>query len=234
MTLSIWIYYLEQPAGQGLSAHPADVVDLQRVPAVTCICVYAFMWHTGCVCIARDLQNPTPGRCAAVAVGSTTSLCIVYIIIAVGGYLSWGERVFHQNSIVDMYPEDDLMFIVVRLGLVIGLLICSIVNMYPLRESCVSLTKMLVPDYKLTRLGRVCWGFALTACVVIIAILFPEVVQIITTLGGTFATFLMVIFPLIIAKLVLSRVRWLISLVIGSLIAVFLIVAGLELIGKPS
>lgn len=232
MVVGIWI---REPEASASRTAPVEAfADLQRMPAVCCICIYAFMWHTNCVGVARELNNPTSTRCAIVALGGATLLGLVYACIAFGGYLSWGENLLHANSVVEMYSNDDPLFIVIRVALTCGLMVGTPLNYYPVRESCAGLVRFFKPDYTLSATHRVLWGGSLVVFSVFIAIEFPDVVKIITTLGGTLAAFVMIIFPACIAKVVFSPKMWLLSLVLCLALGLFLNLAACGIIGKPA
>merc|ERR1712232_711 len=123
MAVGVWV---REPEMSGSRADALEAVaDLERLPAVGCVCVYAFMWHLNCVGVARDLKQPTTLRCALVAFGGTTMLLMVYVAIAIGGYLSFGGKIFEKNSLIDMYSPDDGVFIAVRFSMVPSLMIAS-------------------------------------------------------------------------------------------------------------
>jgi len=208
--------------------------DIDRLPAVTCICVFAFMWHTNCVCVARELRNPTPWRCAIVSLGGSVLLFLVYFGIAFGGYASWGETVFHQQSVVEMYPEDDTTFFLVRVILCASLLISTPLNVYPIRESMIGVVQRAKPSYRPTRTHKVLWGGGLVLGAAVTAIVFPDVIKVIQFLGGTMGSLIMIVWPACIAKLVFSRTTYLTVVVASLAMASFLTAAALGLIGRPS
>mmetsp|Transcript_15802 Transcript_15802/g.49989 ORF Transcript_15802/g.49989 Transcript_15802/m.49989 type:complete len:424 (-) Transcript_15802:65-1336(-) len=231
MTLGIWAR--EPAAASGRSGPLSAATRPERLPAVLCICVYAFMWHTNCVTVARELRSPTPRRCAAVACGATALLYVVYATIAAGGYLSWAEDVLGTNSIVDMYAPGDPLFIAIRLALSSALLVAIPINVYPIRESCVSLVGHLRPGYKLGFAGRALWGAGLVAFSAVVAMLYPDAVFYITVLGGTLVSLMMMVFPALIARTVLGCWAWRAFLAVCLAATAVLIPAGLGLIGEP-
>lgn len=231
MVLGIWIRLPH--AAQERSSPLEAFGDMSRFPAVLCICIYAFMWHTNCVTVARELYNPTPFRCAAVSFGSTTLLCIVYGIIAAGGFVSWGTALEHSSSIVDMYSKDDPLFIIIRIALSGALLIASPVNLYPVRESLVGLMRRCAPGFKLGFRARVGLSAILVGTITIIAIIFPQVVAVITLLGGTLAACLMFVFPAMIAKIIFGKGPRVGICALNFGIATFLVLSALGFIGRP-
>lgn len=232
MTIGIWIR--EPELASHRSVNLSVVGDTEHMPAVMCICIFAFMWHTNCVGVARELHNPSPLRCGMVALGGTTLLCMFYLSVAFGGYASWGASLLSKNgsSIVDMYSSKDFLFIGIRVSLTFALLIATPINMYPIRESCVGLMRSIWPRYEMTALHRCLWGSGLVFLTASMAILFPDVVAVITLMGGTLAAFLMVISPTLIAKEVFPPKYWYGILVVNLTYSALLIASALGLIGQ--
>merc|ERR1719240_690134 len=64
-----------------------------------------------------------------------------------------------------------------------------------------------------------------------VASIYPEVLAIMSLLGGVFATWLMIVFPAWISKLLLPYRSWQIVMLIAALLALFLMLAALNVIG---
>lgn len=232
MTLGIWV---RAPAAAAARTSPVLAFDdMSASGSVLCICIYAFVWHNSCVTIARQLRDPTPYRCAGIALGATTLLCIVYFFIALGGYLSWGNVLLHTSSIIDVYDENDPLFIALRIALTASLIVAIGLNIFPLRESCCSLVRKVVPDYETSALSHAGWSFAIIGVATGTAILCPAVTKDITILGGTIGPCMCIIFPVLISKMILSRAPWIVALLIGVSISVFLNLSALGVIGKQA
>jgi len=230
MTVSIW---LRAPGAAAARTSPVSAFgDLDKCGAVLCVCIYAFVWHSNCVVLSRELRDPTPIRCAAIALGATTLLCLVYALIALGGYWSWGQELRGTGSILDVYPVDDPLFVALRLALTASLLVGTIINVFPLRESCCGLVQKVSPGYKPSTIGHAGWSLGIIVFAAGTAILFPGVVKIITFLGGTFGPFMCMIFPVLGSRMVLRKGVWLFALISLVLIALFLNLNGLGLIGE--
>jgi len=231
MTFSIWF---RAPAAASARTAPLEAVnDLDSSVAAFCICIYAFVWHTNCVIVARELNDPTPMRCAGIALGSTSLLCLVYALIAFGGYWSFGGDLQSKNSIMDEYKIDDPLFIFLRLALTSSLLVSIDLNIFPLRESCCGLVRKIVPGYERSDTGHAGWSLFLIVGAAATAILYPGVTEVITFLGGVFGPFMCIIFPMLISRMVLSKATWLLALVTMVPLSLLLNLAGLGLIGRP-
>lgn len=206
---------------------------MDSAPTVLCIAIFAYMWHTNCAVIAREFAGPTPARCGKVAISGTVLLMCFYLVIAFGGYLSFGDTTADFASITELYPPDDPLFVGVRLAISFTLLVGIPVNTYPVRESCIGLVKICRPDYKASVLEHVVIGGVLLLACALTAIVFPDVVKVITLMGGVCGGLLMLVFPAMISRLVFQPVTS--NVIIGAAIVVYLLVAvaGLGLMGKP-
>lgn len=231
MAACIW---LEAPVAASQRTSPVLAIsDLSRSPSVLCICVYAFLWHNNVVALGRELENPTTTRCAGVAFGATLLLGIVYFVLALGGYWSWGDALNFSTSITDEYAKDDPLFIAVRVALIVSLLVSTPLQVFPVRESCIGLLRQVVPEHAPDAVGRAAWSFFILLAVSSTAIVFPHIVDIITILGGTLSCLMVVVFPVVISRLVFNTNVWLLSLVFGLLCGAFLNAAALGFLGSP-
>jgi len=186
------------------------------------------MWHTNSVGIARELRSPTPAKSVGIAAAACTILGLLYLLMALGGYLSFGAAV--KQNIVTMYPHDQALFICVRLALSLSILIACPVNLMPTRESVIAIVRKVAPSFGKSRVIRQILGFVLVGVVLGFSILIPEVVALIKVMGGALATFLMLVFPATIWGLMLHANRFPIIAVVTGLIAVFLILSAIGVI----
>jgi sodium-coupled neutral amino acid transporter 11 len=235
VSLSFMVLCILFEAPGKIASRPAEATveafaDLDKTPAVACLSVFALMWHTNCVGVARELDNPTAKRCAVVSVGGTAFVTFLYALIAVGGYLSFGSGV--RSDIVSMYT-DDPFFLVVRCFITCSLLVTIPVNMFPLRESVFVMLKSMSPSLEMTFPVRILMSAVILGGAVVMAIVYPDITRIMQLLGGSLATLLMIVFPAIIGRLVLPFSTWVVSMVSAGLFAAFLIPAAVGLIGKP-
>lgn len=232
MSCAIWIRVPQ--AAEHRTASFSAVADLQSLPAVTCICIFAFNWSNAAVSASRELRNPTPKRCAAVAFGGASLLCLVYTLIALGGYLSFGGAVLDVQGIVDMYSNRDPLLVLIRIALSVAILINSALQVYPTRESIADLVRKFKPEYTMDSLQHNVWGFVIMASIAVTAVVYPDAVRIITLLGGCIGTFMMIIFPTLIARVLLRKSVWIMMLVFNLSLSAFLLLAGLGVLGKDA
>jgi len=233
MTFSIWF-----KAPSAASARTSDnsieaVQDWDKSIAAFCTCIYAFVWHNNCVIVAREIRNPTRVRCAGIAFGATSLLCVVYFLIAFGGYWSFGNTLQGKSSIMDMYERDDPLFILLRLALTSSLLVAIDLNIFPMRESCCGLVKKAIPGYEKSGFAHAAWSLFLISAAAVTAILFPGVTNVITFMGGVFGPFMCIIFPMLISRMFLKKGTWLLALFTFVPVSLLMNLAGLGLIGRP-
>ena len=197
--------------------------------------VFSYMWHTNCVTVARELRDPSQFRCIFVVLMSTTILLFAYTTLAFFGYKTFGQELRKVPTIIMLYSASDPLFIAIRFSLSISLFVAIPLNVYPVRESVLAMIK--------TQCGQQAHDDALqyqdflSAILVVVpalcAICFPYVTQIITILGGSLVSFLMIVFPVLIGQLVLPE--WLAYglLAVTCPFVMFLIVASLGYCGHP-
>lgn len=224
---------VNMPHAMAMRVTPVRTVgELQYAPEVLCVAVFAMMWHTNAVGVARDLDNPTPARCAVTAIAGAGSIVVIYAICAVMGYLSWGDAV--SSDIVAMYPRNDALFTVIRVLLSCSLLLVIPVNIFPIRESIFGLVRKVavVAPGEPGFVARALCSAGVVVLSAVIAIVYPDVVEIISLLGGLLATCLCVIFPALISRLILSQRAWKCALVAAAVLTVLLWSSAVHLIGK--
>lgn len=231
LSFSIWY---RAPAAAAQRTEPLlAVADLDCAGPAFCIALAAFVWHNTCVAVAREIRDPTPARCAAIAFSATTLLALTYAFIAFGGYWSFGEELQTLPSILDAYPKDDPLFVALRIAMTCSLLVTADLIIFPLRESCIGLVRKIKPGYRTSPLGHGMWSFGIISVTSVLAIRFPVVTEVISVLGGTVCPFMGMIFPALISRLVLSRGPWILAMVALFSITGFLNLNAFGLVGKP-
>mmetsp|Transcript_7608 Transcript_7608/g.17472 ORF Transcript_7608/g.17472 Transcript_7608/m.17472 type:complete len:493 (+) Transcript_7608:63-1541(+) len=213
--------------------------DAHAFPAVFCIAVFSFMWHTNCVTVARELKDPSPSRCLLVVLTATTVLLVAYIAVAYFGYLTFGQKLCSVPTIMMLYEVHDTPFMLVRFGLSISLFVAIPLNVYPVRESVLSLLKPSPTQPSALYQKAMTHQGALSAVLVCIpavaAYLFQDVVtQIITCIGGSLVSLLMIGFPVVIVSRLVMREQVVFWLQLPAIfIVLFLMLASLGLVGRP-
>eukprot|EP00928_Gymnodinium_smaydae_P050014 TRINITY_DN33627_c0_g1_i1.p1 TRINITY_DN33627_c0_g1~~TRINITY_DN33627_c0_g1_i1.p1 ORF type:complete len:415 (+),score=33.58 TRINITY_DN33627_c0_g1_i1:102-1346(+) len=209
-------------------AEVVPVGDLSKLPEGLCICIFAFMWHTNSVGIARELRRPSLAKSIGIALVACLILGLLYSLMALGGYLSFGADV--SQNVVTMYPRDKPLFVCLRLALSCSILIACPANLMPMRESVITLVQKGAPTFASRRVVRQALGILQVAIVLVFSILVPKVVALIKVIGGALATFLMLVFPAIIWGRLLYPNRFLMIATVVGAVAVFLIISAVGLI----
>ncbi|CAK9097398.1 unnamed protein product [Durusdinium trenchii] len=222
---------------------------VRRSPAVLCIVVFASFWHTNCVAVAREFHDATPTRLLALSFTSSSLLGLLYYLIAWGGYITWGERLLHAPNIVSLYSPENPAFICVRAGLAFSLSIAIPLNVFPIRESVQNmrpfdkmpkaLRRILLGTDPRTRANREheILGVILVLIPMTLSLCFSNVVQLITFLGGSLVSLLMIVFPCIVFRLVAPpdcRIWFWFVLLAGGAVAMFLVLASWGWIGDSA
>ena len=193
------------------------------------------MWHTNCVTVARELRDPSQFRCCLVVFTSTTVLLVAYTSLAYFGYETFGQKLRSVPTIMMLYSPSDPLFMAVRFFLSISLFVAIPLNVYPVRESVLSLIKHNCSKQAHDR--SVEYQGLLSVVLVMVpafcAICFPYVTQIITVIGGTLVSFLMIVFPIFIGELVLPMAWVRVFQLLTLAFVPQLIAASLGWYGKP-
>lgn len=246
---SIWFEWLFNWHEQDEQQEPETYVEdwLERSPSVLCIAVFASFWHTNCVAIAREFQNPTKLRLCVLSFASAFLLGLLYYFLAVGGYFTFGAKLLTAPNIVTLYGQADPFFIAVRLGLAFSLTIAIPLNVFPIRESVenmqlfrklpTGIRRRLLgpatdPKMQATREHEIV-GVTLVLIPMILSLCFRNVVQLITILGGSLVSLMMIVFPCIVFRMICpSSLLWWTTLMIGISFATFLALASWGFVGE--
>ena len=219
MTAVVAVVRLPRMAGNLTPEESALDVGLIGLPLLKCftISAFAFIAHMNVVSVAGELIHPTLQRASKVAFRSAAVQLIFYLVIGLSGYVSFGQTV-HQNFVTN-YPADDGLIIMCRFLLTLTIFFAIPINTNPTANAFVHflLTTGIAPEPS-TRIDMeaplVSSGISLeaeplkntrigTAIVVIIqgmvvAIYAPGVADVISILGGSFGTLIMLVCPAII------------------------------------
>lgn len=210
--------------------------------------VFASFWHTNCVAIAREFNNPTKLRLFALSFSSAFLLGLLYYCLAFGGYCTWGSHLLRAPNIVSLYGQQDWFFTVVRLGLAFSLTIAIPLNVFPIRESVenlqlfrklpTALRRRLIgpatdPKMQATRQHEIV-GITLVIIPMVLSLLFSDVVQLITILGGSLVSLMMIVFPCIVLRMICPPLLWLPTFLLGLAFAAFLALASWGFVGEKA
>ena len=158
----------------------------------------------------------------------------LYYFIAFGGYYTWGQKLLAAPNIVSLYAQDDVLFILVRIFLSFSLSIAIPLNVFPIRESVQNLRLF---DKMPKVLRRCLLGTDRAKMHIreheIFSLMFQNVVQLITILGGSLVSLLMLVFPCIVFRMFSPhRILSWVVLIMGFGLSGFLASASWGLIGR--
>ncbi|CAE7746433.1 SLC38A6 [Symbiodinium necroappetens] len=235
MMFGVFYRYHYPDSGMAPSDFSTAEPDHEAIPSVMCVAVFSFMWHTNCVTVARELRDPSATCRLFVVLTATTVLLFAYTSLAYFGYETFGQELRKVPTIMMLYSGDDPIFMTVRVLLSCSLFVAIPLNVYPVRESILNQVRF--------HSSGACFEAAIqrqnyiSICLVfvpaILAIVIPSVTEIITVIGGSLVTFLMIVFPVFISELVLPETAVLLLKFLALLVVPSLVAASFKLIGKP-
>lgn len=200
-------------------------IALIGLPLLKCftISLFAFICHMNVVSVAGELHHPTESRARKIAFRSASTQLLFYIVIGLSGYISFGKSV-NQNFITN-YPSDDPLILVCRLLLTLTIFFALPINTNPIANAFVHLllTSGLAPDHtgldietplvsgsnspsnvaisvEIEPLKEMRVGMAVYVLIqgMLVALYAPGVADVISILGGSFGTLIMLVCPAII------------------------------------
>lgn len=237
-------------------------IALFGLPLLKCftISLFAFICHMNVVSVAGELHQPTAMRARKIALRSASTQFFFYLIIGISGYISFGQSV-KQNFITN-YPSDDRLILVCRLLLTLTIFLALPINTNPVANAFVHLllTVGLAPDHTGPEIEtplvsgadqslsptnaiisveteplkniRIAVAASVLIQGMLVALYSPGVADVISVLGGSFGTLIMLVCPAIIycsvfkETLADTNTRIMIGLLIaGSIISVAAVLA---------
>ena len=202
------------------------------------IVVSAFICHTNVVSVAGEVVDPTFPRVTKIASRAVLVQLVFYLLISVCGYVSFGKSV-NQNFIKN-YPDDDLPITVCRMLLALSIFFGLPLNTNPTAKAIVNFLittgaasphneldapLLLLPmtpsetndPLKNVRIGC---GIAILSLGATLSLYVPGIADIVSILGGSFGTLIMLVFPAIIyASVFKSDMHtWKSQVMVGSLL----------------
>jgi amino acid permease len=184
------------------------------------ISVFAFICHMNVVSVAGELIHPTLPRASKIAFRAALTQLVFYLVIGISGYISFGQTV-HQNFVTN-YPSDDGLIMMCRFLLTLTIFFAIPINTNPTANAFVHLllTTGLAPEptvmdmetplvnsgtptnitLEIEPLRNTRIGAAIFVLIqgMIVAVYAPGVADVISILGGSFGTLIMLVVPAII------------------------------------
>jgi len=199
------------------------------------IAVFSFASHTNAVPVGTTLKDPRPARIWRVSLSSVLIELVVYIVIAVGGYLSFmGDT---KQDFIRNYPNDDRLMLLVRCVYSVPIVFGVPINLSPAAASMLALAQRATADHDgRSSYAEGAWcnkgmlhAFIVTAvlfCCAAVAICSEAIADVIGLMGSLFGTFICLWWPYRIYCAVLGkfhgyrlatalRTLWLASTIVG-------------------
>lgn len=186
-------------------------IALFGLPLLKCftISVFSFICHMNVVSVAGELLHPTAMRASKIAFRSAITQLIFYIVIGISGYVSFGQTV-HQNFMTNYSPDDHLI-VMCRFLLTLTIFFALPINTNPTANAFVHLISPAQPEQasieeplvggepeEVLRKTRMATGIYVLIQGMVVAIYAPGVADVISVLGGSFGTLIMLVCPSII------------------------------------
>lgn len=161
-----------------------------NLPEAFSVCVFAFNCHMNVIPVAHTMVNPSHHRIKSISCKVNTLQGLFYSLVGLAGYLSW----LHQTpgNLLTAYPANNPSIIVARIMLSITMMVAIPMNFVPTVRSGLQILDYF-KDRKLdaeTRpaFPRVVMTVICCACQVGLAIKVPGVADVLSLLGATVAT----------------------------------------------
>ena len=175
------------------------------------IVISSFICHTNVVAVAGELVEPSERRSTKVALRAALVQLVLYLIISVCGYASFGRNI--AQNFIKNYPEDDSLITICRillsLTIFFGLPINTnptakaLVNLFSPQKHCTFTEPLLPPVTPRTTADnhlRIGLGMGVLLTGSVISLYVPGIADVISILGGSLGTLIMLVFPAMIYK----------------------------------
>ena len=174
------------------------------------IVISSFICHTNVVAVAGELVEPSDRRSTKVALRAALVQLILYLIISVCGYVSFGRSI--AQNFIKNYPEDDPLITLCRILLSLTIFFGLPMNTNPTAKALVSLlctrkentlTESLLPPITPRTPDnylRIAMGMGVLIIGAVISLFVPGIADVVSILGGSFGTLIMLVFPAMIYK----------------------------------
>lgn len=170
---------------------------LQNLPEAFSLCVFAFNCHMNVIPVARTMVVPTSRRIKSISCKVNTLQCMFYSLVGVTGYLSFLSAT--PGNLITAYSPKNISIVVARCMLTITMCVAIPMNFVPTMRSGLQ----LVDYFKGQQLEaetrpagpRILMGVMCFLLQVFVAIKVPNVSDVLSLLGATVATAMMMAIP---------------------------------------
>ncbi|CAE7882842.1 Dnah5, partial [Symbiodinium necroappetens] len=181
------------------------------------LCVFAFNCHLNVIPIADRLVRPTRERMKKVSARVNIFQCAFYVLIGVTGYLSFLNATL--SDILENYNPTDYFVAAGRCFLTLTMMVAIPANLNPTVKSGVQLKEYFVKsdptllesptNVEEARDQQPCFRIAVSiaclACQAVVAVNVPNVGTVLSLLGATVATAMMLVIPAYCMGIVLEN-----------------------------
>eukprot|EP00397_Hematodinium_sp_SG-2012_P024584 GEMP01025613.1.p1 GENE.GEMP01025613.1~~GEMP01025613.1.p1 ORF type:complete len:448 (+),score=70.24 GEMP01025613.1:382-1725(+) len=169
------------------------------------VCIFAYNCHLNVIPVTGELDNATPQRVDKVCMGTVAVQFVFYLFIAVGGYLSFGDKT--EANILENFGKDHLLVLFARILLSISLMVSIPINLFPTVRSFLSILN--VPDNDDERRIRRVSVVLMLLMDVTIAVIFPQNAQYFMEIAGsTIGSLMMLVLPACIQVRIIGAVTF--------------------------
>jgi len=106
--------------------------------------VFSYTCHQNMISITNELDNPTKGRCWAVAGISIVIAFCIYIVLASSGYTTFGDQV--QGNILKNYPSSSIVVAAARIMISLVVTCCYPLQAHPSRKCLTTIFEKFLGD----------------------------------------------------------------------------------------
>jgi amino acid permease len=184
-----------EPRSAALEVRTPDHYYIKGFAIVTS----AFICHSNVISVAEELVNPTLGRVNKVAFRAALVQVILYLAIAVCGYISFGNAV--EQNFINNYPNNDALITLCRCFLSLTIFLGLSFNTNPTAKAVVNIYKRVkevahvswLPEF--TDSLRVSSGFITLLSGATVSLIVPGIADVMSFVGGTLGALIMLVFP---------------------------------------
>ena len=115
------------------------------------IFIFAYTCHQNAISISNELARPTPARALAATTVAIAAALLMYLVVGVGGYLTYGDAV--SSDILKSYPEAAVLPMVGRIAISFVVTTCYPMQIHPGRGSLLSLLGASLPRAWIAKMG---------------------------------------------------------------------------------
>lgn len=196
--VAVLVRYHEMPCGAPGARTIREDVCRVNVSSVTFDALYAFptmcfsfVCHTTLLPIYTELRSRSRARMQRVAHTSILSSVVIYLIVTIGGYLSFGAGT--DSDLLKNYTDtSDSLITTVRLCFVVAICLAVPVIIFPTRKA---FDLLFFPGQPFTWLRHMAITVLLVGLALVLALFVPDIKKVFGLVGSTSAVSLLFVLP---------------------------------------